>query len=133
MMDALDKLKEFPLPFAELMGVVFTQAGKERVVATMMVRDDLCTVGGAVHGGALMALADSVGGAATFVNLPPEAKGTTTIESKTNFVGAAPAGATLVATATPIHRGRRTQVWQTRIETEAGKLVAVVTQTQMVL
>jgi uncharacterized protein (TIGR00369 family) len=80
-----------------------------------------------------MALADSVGAAATVLNLPDDAKGTTTIESKTNFIGSAREGMTVIATATPIHRGRRTHVWQTRVETEEGKLVAVVTQTQMVL
>ena len=80
-----------------------------------------------------MALADSVGAAATVVNLPADAKGTTTIESKTNFVGPAPVGATVIGETTPIHRGRRTQVWTTRLETEEGKLVAIVTQTQMVL
>jgi uncharacterized protein (TIGR00369 family) len=85
-----------------------------------------------IHGGAIMALADTVGAAAAVINLP-EGAGTTTIESKTNFVGPAQAGTTVKATATPIHRGRRTQVWQTRLETDAGKLVAIVTQTQMVL
>ncbi len=132
-MTPLEKIKSLPMPFALLMGVTFTEAGLERVVATLMVRDDLCTVGGAIHGGAVMALADSVGAAATVINLPADAKGTTTIESKTNFIGAAKAGTTVRAVATPVHRGRRTQVWQTRIETEEGRLVAVVTQTQMVL
>ena len=80
-----------------------------------------------------MALADSVGAAATIINLPEDAKGTTTLESKTNFIGPAKAGTTVHAIATPVHRGRRTQVWQTRIETEDGRLVALVTQTQMVL
>jgi uncharacterized protein (TIGR00369 family) len=99
----------------------------------MLVRDDLCTLGNAVHGGAIMAFADTVGAAATIVNLPEGAQGTTTIESKTNFIGAAKSGITVRAVATPIHRGRRTQVWQTRIETMEGKLIAMVTQTQMVL
>lgn len=100
----------------------------------MLVRPDLCTLGHTLHGGAIMALADSVGAGATFLNLPEAAKGTTTIESKTNFIGPAREGATVIATATPVHRGRRTQVWQTRLETaEEGKLVAIVTQTQMVL
>ena len=67
------------------------------------------------------------------IDLPVMRKGTTTIESKTNFIGGANEGTTVIATATPIHRGRRTQVWQTRLETEDGKLVAIVTQTQMVL
>ncbi len=132
-MTPLELINSIPLPFAKLMGVIFTEAAPDKVVATMVVREDLCTVGHAIHGGAVMALADSVGAAATVINLPEGAKGTTTIESKTNFVGAAAAGVTVRATATPVHRGRRTQVWTTRIETEEGRLVAVVTQTQMVL
>jgi 1,4-dihydroxy-2-naphthoyl-CoA hydrolase len=103
------------------------------VVARMLVRADLCTLRHTIHGGAVMAFADSVGAAATVINLPEDAKGTTTIESKTNFIGGAKEGTTVTATATPVHRGRRTQVWQTRLETEEGKLVAIVTQTQMVL
>src|SRR5687767_810580 len=115
-MTPLERIRNFPLPFAELMGIKFVEADKDRVVATLDIRDDLCTVGHSIHGGALMALADTVGAAATVVNLPADAKGTTTIESKTNFLGGAAAGSTITATATPIHRGRRTQVWQTRIE-----------------
>jgi uncharacterized protein (TIGR00369 family) len=129
----LDKINAMKMPFAELKGVTFVEAGQDRVVARMLVRPDLCTLGHTIHGGAVMAFADSVGAAATVINLPPDAKGTTTIESKTNFVGGAKEGTTITATATPVHRGRRTQVWQTRIEGENGKLVAVVTQTQMVL
>ena len=129
----LDKINAMKMPFAELKGVTFVEAEPERVVARMLVRPDLCTLGHTIHGGAIMAFADSVGAAATVINLPPDAKGTTTIESKTNFVGGAKEGTTVTATATPVHRGRRTQVWQTRIEGEDGKLVAVVTQTQMVL
>mgnify|MGYP001064341167 FL=1 len=121
------------MPLAVLMGITFVEAEKTKVVATMLVRDDLCTVGGSIHGGAVMAFADSVGAAATVINLPSDAKGTTTIESKTNFVGGAKAGTTVRATATPVHVGRRTQVWQTRLETGEGRLVAVVTQTQLVL
>jgi 1,4-dihydroxy-2-naphthoyl-CoA hydrolase len=132
-MTPLEKINSMKLPFAELKGVIFTEAEQDRVVARMLVRPDLCTLGHTVHGGAIMALADSVGAAATVINLPADAKGTTTIESKTNFIGGAREGTTVVATATPVHRGRRTQVWQTRLETEDGRLVAVVTQTQMVL
>jgi uncharacterized protein (TIGR00369 family) len=132
-MTPLEKINSLPMPFAQLMGVTFTHAEPERVIATMMVREDLCTVGHAIHGGAMMAFADSVGAAATVINLPPDAKGTTTLESKTNFVGAAKAGSTVTATATPIHLGRRTHVWQTRLETGEGRLVAIVTQTQMIL
>ena len=132
-MTPLEKVNAMKMPFAELKGVIFIEAEKDRVVARMLVRSDLCTLNHTVHGGAVMALADSVGAAATVINLPEDAKGTTTIESKTNFVGGAKEGASLIAIAAPIHRGRRTQVWQTRVETEEGKLVAVVTQTQMVL
>ena len=132
-MSLLEKVQSLKMPFAELKGVTFTEADKDRVVAKMLVRPELCTLYKTIHGGAVMAFADSVGAAATVINLPEDAKGTTTIESKTNFIGGAREGSTVVATATPVHRGRRTQVWQTRLETEDGKLVAVVTQTQMVL
>jgi 1,4-dihydroxy-2-naphthoyl-CoA hydrolase len=132
-MSLLEKIQGMKMPFAELKGVKFTEADKDRVVAKMVVRPDLCTLHHTIHGGAIMALADSVGAAATVINLPEDAKGTTTLESKTNFIGGAKEGSTLIATATPVHRGRRTQVWQTRLETEDGKLVAVVIQTQMVL
>jgi 1,4-dihydroxy-2-naphthoyl-CoA hydrolase len=132
-MTPFEKVNSMRMPFAELKGVTFTEAERDRVVARMLVRPDLCTLNHTLHGGAVMALADSVGAAATFINLPEDAKGTTTIESKTNFIGAAKAGVMLRAVATPIHLGRRTQVWQTRIETAEGKLVAMVTQTQMVL
>jgi 1,4-dihydroxy-2-naphthoyl-CoA hydrolase len=132
-MTPLEKLQSRKIPFAELKGVTFVEADKDRVVARMQVRPDLCTLGNTIHGGAIMAFADSVGAAGTVINLPEDAKGTTTLESKTNFIGGAKEGSTLVATATPVHRGRRTQVWTTRIETEEGKLVAIVTQTQMVL
>jgi 1,4-dihydroxy-2-naphthoyl-CoA hydrolase len=132
-MSLLEKIQGMKMPFAELKGVKFTEADRDRVVAKMVVRPDLCTLHHTIHGGAIMALADSVGAAATVINLPEDAKGTTTLESKTNFIGGAKEGSTLIATATPVHRGRRTQVWQTRLETEDGKLVAVVIQTQMVL
>ena len=132
-MTPLEKINSLKMPFAELKGVSFTEASQDKVVARMKVRPDLCTLGHVLHGGAVMALADSVGAAATVINLPEDAKGTTTLESKTNFIGPAREGSTVIATATPIHRGRRTQVWQTRLETEEGKLVAVITQTQMVL
>ena len=132
-MTPLEKINALKMPIAELKGVTFTEASQDKVMARMRVRPDLCTLGHVLHGGAVMALADSVGAAATVINLPEDAKGTTTLESKTNFIGPAKEGSTVIATATPIHRGRRTQVWQTRLETEEGKLVAVVTQTQMVM
>lgn len=120
------------LPFAKLMGVEFVEATKERVVGRLLVRDDLCTAGSILHGGAVMAFADSLGAVGGFLNLAP-GQHTTTIESKTNFLGAAKAGTTVTGTATPLHIGGRTSVWQTRIEREDGKLVGLVIQTQMVL
>jgi 1,4-dihydroxy-2-naphthoyl-CoA hydrolase len=129
----LEKISAQRLPFAELLGIEFLTAEANRVVAKMSVRADLCTVGGIAHGGAIMSLADTVGAVATIINLPEGARGTATIESKTNFIGPAPAGSTVIATATAVHRGRRTQVWSTKVESEDGRLVAVVTQTQMVL
>ena len=131
-MDALAKLKQLSLPFAELMGIEYVAAVPERVVGEMVVRDDLCTRPAVLHGGAIMAFADTLGAAGTLLNLP-EGAGTTTIESKTNFIAAAPLGARIRGEATPVHRGRRTQVWQTRVTTADGRLVALVTQTQMVL
>jgi 1,4-dihydroxy-2-naphthoyl-CoA hydrolase len=132
-MTPLEKIHSLKMPFAELKGVTFIEADSDRVVARMLVRPDLCTLNHMLHGGAIMAFADSVGAAATVINLPEDAKGTATIESKTNFIGGAKEGTTVIAIATPVHRGRRTQVWQTRLETEDGRLVAIVTQTQMVL
>ena len=129
----LDRINQNPMPFARLMGIVFTAADADEVRAEMLVRDDLCTVPGTLHGGALMALADSLGAVATMLNLPAGAKGTTTLESKTNFLKAAPAGQTLTAVCRPLHRGARTMVWTTEIRRADGCLAGVVTQTQMVL
>jgi 1,4-dihydroxy-2-naphthoyl-CoA hydrolase len=102
--EVLDKINLNPLPFASTLQILFSAAEPDRVVAEMMIRKDLCTTGDVVHGGALMALADTVGGIATYINLPTGAKSTTTIESKTNFIGAGQSGKTLVATATPCTR-----------------------------
>jgi 1,4-dihydroxy-2-naphthoyl-CoA hydrolase len=132
-MELVDRLNEGMLPFGTLLGMRFTSADKDRLVAELTVREEICTRPPVLHGGAIMAFADTLGGTATFINLPDGATGTTTIESKTNFLGPAPLGGKVIGECTPIHRGRRTQVWQTRITTEAGKLVALVTQTQMVL
>jgi uncharacterized protein (TIGR00369 family) len=115
----------------EHLGVRFVEAGPERVVAELEVSARLCTVGGALHGGALMALADTVGGTAALLNLPPGAA-TATIESKTNFFAAGRAGV-VRAEATPLHRGRRTSVWQTRVTDASGKLLSLTIQTQAVL
>ena len=131
-MDKLQLLNEVKLPFAEVLGLKFTAASETLVKAEMVVRKELCTRPDILHGGAVMAFADTLGAAATVLNLP-EGAGTTTIESKTNFIAAAPLGTTVIGETTPVHRGRRTMVWTTRITTAEGKLVAVVTQTQMVL
>lgn len=118
--------------FPGLMGVQLVEVSNERVVATLTVRPDLCTTGDTLHGGAFMALADALGGVATFVNLPPGAR-TTTIESSTKFLRGAPVGSTVRAECTAFHKGRTTMVWQTLIRSADGKLCAVVTQTQLVI
>lgn len=125
--------KDLPtLPFADLMGIEIVSIEPDRVVAHLPVRADLCTLPNVLHGGAMMALADTVGAVATFVNLPRGAT-TTTIESKTNFLAAVPEGDIAVADCTPVHKGRTTMVWQTRISRGDGRLAALVTQTQLVL
>ena len=131
-MDLLARLKEKPLPFAALLGIDLVSVAADRVVAEMTVRPDMCTEPAILHGGAVMSLADTLGAVGAVANLG-EGQGTTTIESKTNFIGAAPVGTRVTAEATPLHRGRRTSVWQTRITTPEGKLVAIVTQTQLTL
>ena len=127
--DAFNQRLAGTLP--ELIGMRFTSLDPDRVVAELVIRDDLRTVGGALHGGTLMAFADTVGAAATIVNIQAGAA-TTTIESKTNFFAAGRTGI-VRAEATPLHKGRRTQVWQTRVTDEAGKLLSMTLQTQMVL
>jgi 1,4-dihydroxy-2-naphthoyl-CoA hydrolase len=131
-MDTLARLTTRPLPFAELLGIEFVSASPDRIVARMRVRNDLCTDPAVLHGGAIMAFADTLGAAATIANLPDGA-GTTTIESKTNFVAPAPVGTQVTGEATSVHRGRRTMVWQTRVTSEDGRLIALTTQTQLVL
>jgi len=131
-MDLATRLNNEPLPFAALLGIEVVSAAPERIVGEMTVREEFCTRPAVMHGGAVMAFADTLAALGTIANLK-EGAGTTTIESKTNFIGAAPLGVRLVGEATPVHRGRRTMVWQTRVMTQDGKLVALVTQTQLVL
>ena len=131
-MDKLAFLNQNQLPFAKVLGLKYVAASETAVKAEMVVRPELCTRPDILHGGAVMAFADTLGAAATILNLP-EGKGTTTIESKTNFLGPAPVGATVIGETTPIHRGRRSMVWQTRVATAEGRAVALVIQTQMVL
>ena len=119
-------------PFADLLGFTVIEATPDRIVAELEVREELCTTPRVLHGGAVMSLADNLGGMGTVLNLP-EGAWTTTIESKTNFIAPIPLGDKAIAECTPLHRGRTTMVWQTRISREDGRLAAVVTQTQMVL
>ena len=128
----LQAVAEGQPPFFRLLGANIVEASPDRVVAELLVRDELANRNGSLHGGAVMAVADNLGGTATFLNLP-EGAGTTTIESKTNFFAAVALGDTLRAECTPLHRGRTTMVWQTRITRGDGKLAAVVTQTQLVM
>ncbi len=118
--------------FPELLGIRLLSVEPDLLVGELDVRRELCTAPGLIHGGALMAFADTLGALATMANLDDES-GTTTIESKTNFFRGGREGSTLHGETRPLHRGRRTQVWQTSISDADGKLVAQVTQTQMVL
>jgi uncharacterized protein (TIGR00369 family) len=119
-------------PFANLLGMKITLVTLDRVTAELPVTEALSNRNGVLHGGALMALADNLGGTAAVANLP-EGASTATIESKTNFFAGIPVGDTAKAECTPLHRGRSTTVWQTRITRGDGKLAALVTQTQIVL
>jgi uncharacterized protein (TIGR00369 family) len=121
-----------PLPFARLMGVTIVSVAPDLVVGELVVREDLCTRPAVLHGGATMAFADTVGAVATVANLP-DGMTTTTIESKTNFFSGIPLGDTARAECTPLHKGRTTMVWQTKITRGDGKLAALVTQTQLVM
>jgi 1,4-dihydroxy-2-naphthoyl-CoA hydrolase len=125
-------LADTGMPFSNLMGVEIVERTKERVRGRLTVRDDLCTAGGILHGGAYMAFADALGAIGGVMNLAEGAR-TTTLESKTNFLGGAPVGTTIEGEATPLHVGRRSSVWQTRITNSDGKLLCLVIQTQMTI
>ena len=118
--------------FPALLGIKLLEVNPDCVRAELNARDDLSTTPGTVHGGAVMGFADTLGACATVLNLPPNA-GTTTIESKTNFFRRLDVNKKVIGECTPLHKGRTTMVWQTRITDEDGKLAAIVTQTQMVL
>lgn len=130
--DTLAMLKAMPLPFAELLGLELVSAAPDKVVARLVVRKALCTIPDILHGGAIMALADTVGAMATVLNISGGAT-TTTIESKTNFLAAIPLGDVATATCVPHHRGGRLMVWETKIQRGDGRLAAVVTQSQLVM
>ena len=116
----------------DLLGIEFTDVTPDKVVAQLAVRKDLCTVGDNLHGGAIMAFADTLGAVAAILNMPQGSR-TTTIESKTNFIGGAAIGTRVTGESVPVHKGRTTVVCQTTLRSEAGKLVALVTQTQLVI
>ena len=132
MNDGPDRNPDLQPPFAKLMGMNITHLSRDKILAELFVRDDLENRMGVLHGGAIMAFADNLGGTATTANLPPGAR-TSTIESKTNFFAPIPIGDTAHAECTPLHRGRSTMVWQTRITRNDGRLCAIVTQTQIVI
>ena len=121
-----------PLPFAKLLGLELVTVTPDRVEAVLQVREELCTRPAVLHGGAVMALADTLGAIATVANVA-EGTTTTTIESKTNFFAAIPLGDIARAECTPLHRGRTTMVWQTRVMRSDGRVAALVIQTQLVL
>jgi len=128
----MNREAEVQPPFADFIGMKITHISADKVEAELVVSEQLSNRFGAMHGGAVMALADNLGGTATFANLP-EGGRTATIESKTNFFAPVPVGDTARAECTPLHRGRTTMVWQTRITRNDGRLCALVTQTQIVI
>ena len=130
--ESLSKVTPEPLPFAKLLGLELVTITPDRVEAVLKVREDLCTRPAVLHGGAVMALADTLGGMATMANLA-EGATTTTSESKTNFFASVPVGEVVRAECTPLHRGRTTMVWQTRVTRSDGRLAALVLQTQLVM
>ena len=121
-----------PPPFASTLGIKVTHYSPDRILAELPVRPELANRNGNLHGGAVMAFADDLGGAATIINLP-EGMTTATIESKTNFFASISVGDIAKAECTALHRGRTTMVWQTKITRGDGKLAAMVTQTQIVI
>lgn len=128
----IDAIAKAQPPFAVTLGLRVTHASADRVEAELPVTEALTNRNNTLHGGAFMALADNLGGTATFLNLS-EGEGTSTIESKTNFFRTVAVGDTARAVTVPLHKGRSTMVWQTTISTGEGKLAAIVTQTQMIL
>jgi len=115
-----------------LLGVEFVEVGPDRVVGRLRVRPEISTIGGILHGGSIMAFADTLGAVGTVINMPRGGR-TNTIESSTKFIAAAPQGTMVTGVAVPLHKGRTTMVWQTTIRREDGRLCAVVSQTQLML
>ncbi len=124
-----ERLKGF---FPDLLGVKLLEAGPEGIKAELEARSEICTMPGIIHGGAVMAFADTLGAVATVLNMPPNSR-TTTIESKTNFFRALRSNGKIIGECTALHKGKTTMVWQTRVTDENGKLAAQVIQTQIVI
>ena len=129
--DPTETLRDL-MPFAATLGITLLRYDPEEVRARLPWAPELCTSGGAMHGGAVMALADSADGACAFLNLPPGAAGTTTVESKTNFLRAVREGY-IEAVTRPLHNGRTLIVVETEIRDAQQRLAAKVTQSQLVL
>lgn len=132
MTELIDKLRRHVPPFMQLLGVELVSASLDRIEARLVMRNDMDNGGGVMHGGVYMSFADYLGAIGTMVNLPKGAS-TTTMESKTNFFRPAKTGDVVTGVSTPVHKGRRTMVWQTRLTDVDGKLLAMITQTQMVI
>ena len=132
MTDLLARMKATMPPMCKLLGVEVTEVAQDRIRARMVAREEMGNGSGVLHGGAYMAFADYLGAIGTVVNLQSGFE-TTTLESKTNFFAPAVIGSTVLAESLPLHRGRRTMVWQTRLTNPEGRLLAMITQTQMVL
>ncbi|WP_107706323.1 PaaI family thioesterase [Nocardioides allogilvus] len=130
--EQLRKIAEDQPAFSRFMGITLISFTRDRIVAQLVVRDEMANRNGVLHGGAIMAFADNLGGTAASLNLPPGAS-TTTMESKTNFLRSVTIGQTAVAECVPLHRGRTTSLWQTTVSDESGRVAAIVTQTQLVL
>ena len=131
-MDPLAQIAESQ-PYSKLLGIKMLEASKDNVVGELLIRDDLCTAGGTMHGGCMMSFCDVLGATGAWLAIPEGAKGTTTIDSNTSFLSGPPAGTLVTGVSLPVRIGRRLSVWQTEVTDPAGKKVCLVTQTQLVL
>lgn len=131
-MDPLAQIAEAQ-PYARLLGLKLLEASKDKVVGELLVREDLCTAGGTMHGGCMMSFCDVLGATGAWLAIPEGAKGTTTIDSNTSFLSGPPAGTLVTGVSRPVRIGRRLSVWQTLVTDPDGKKVCLVTQTQLVL
>lgn len=131
-MDPLAQIAESQ-PYSKLLGIKLLEASKDKVVGELLIREDLCTAGGTMHGGCMMSFCDVLGATGAWLAIPEGAKGTTTIDSNTSFLSGPPAGTLVTGVSLPVRIGRRLSVWQTEVTDPAGKKVCLVTQTQLVL